>query len=153
MLPSLYCFSWVHSLSVTDGNIGVLYASTLCSSDSKTTIEAAVSALLKSSENDDGKLLYSLYYEQEQQSSDSTTSVTSIDLAFNDEILDAVEGQWKSIMSDENGVLEGQFMQFEDRKGQNDDEEDDEGFWAVIDKVYGVYWVKLVDYVMKLELR
>ena len=115
-------------MSVANGNKGVLYASTLRTSDSKALLEAAVSTLLKSTENNDSTLLYSLYYEQEQQFSGPATTDTSLDLAFNDEILDAVEAQWKNIMADENGVLDGQFMQFDDREGQNDDEEDDDGF-------------------------
>lgn len=127
MLHSLYFFLGVHSLSTANGSIGVFYASTLLSGNSKAVLEEAVSALLRSTENGDSRLLYSLYYEQGQQHYSASSSDTSLDLAFNDEILDAVEAQWKAIMTDENGVLEGQFMQFEDREGINDDE-DDEGF-------------------------
>ena len=104
--------------------LGVLYATTQKSDNSKAVLEAALSALLKSTEDDEGKLLYSLYYEQEQQA-----SYASLDLAFNDEILQAVEDQWKTIMADDNGTLEGSFMQFEDREGMNNDDDDgDEGF-------------------------
>jgi Rab proteins geranylgeranyltransferase component A len=95
---------------------------------SKTTLEEAVSALLKSVGSGGGKLLYSLYYEQEQQASTAdpaTPSEASLDLAFNDEILQAVEDQWKNIMADGNDAVEASFMQFEDREGMNDD--DDEG--------------------------
>jgi hypothetical protein len=76
--------------------------------------------------------LYSLYYEREQQpwTADAATPCdASLDLAFNDEILQAVEDQWKTIMADKNGVVEASFMQFEDREGMNNDDEDgDEGF-------------------------
>jgi hypothetical protein len=112
--------------------LGVLYATTLKSDTSKAILEAALSALLKSTEDGDGKLLYSLYYEQEQQASTAdpaTPSYASLDLAFNDEILQAVEDQWEAIMADENSVVEGSFMQFEDREAMNNDDDDvDEGF-------------------------
>jgi hypothetical protein len=85
-------------------------------------------ALLESTENGEGKLLYSLYYEQEQQASSTdpiTPSEASLDLAFNDEILQTVEDQWKSIVADRNGVVEDSFMKFDDREGMNDDDDDD----------------------------
>ncbi|KAE9380053.1 rab geranylgeranyl transferase escort protein-like protein [Stipitochalara longipes BDJ] len=106
----------------------VLYATTLQTDESRTVLEAALAALLDSTESGEGKLLYSLYYEQEQQASttDATTpSDASLDLAFDDEILQAVEDQWKSIMADENGVVEASFMQFDDREGMNEDEDID----------------------------
>ena len=119
--------------SVADKALGVLYATTLQAAESKTVLEAALAALLESTEHGEGKLLYSLYYEQEQQA--STTDPTmpsdgSLDLAFNDEILQTVEDQWKSIMADDNGVVEGSFMKFEDREGMNgdDDNDGDEGY-------------------------
>jgi len=124
----------VHSSETGECPVGqcVLYATTLHSTDSKAVLEVALSAVLKSSEDSEGKILYSLYYEQEQQPSTAdaaTPSDTSLDLAFNDEILQAVEDQWKTIMADENGVVEASFMQFEDREGMNNDDEDgDEGF-------------------------
>jgi hypothetical protein len=119
-------------LSIANHGSGVLYATTLKSDTSKAILEAALSALLKSTEDDQGKLLYSLYYEQEQQSSaadPATPSYASLDLAFNDEILQAVEDQWKTIIAGNNGAVEGSFMQFEDREGMsNDDDDGDEGF-------------------------
>ena len=113
--------------------LGVLYATTLKSDTSKAILEAALSALLKSTEDGEGMLLYSLYYEQEQQASTAdpaTPSYASLDLAFNDEILRAVEDQWETIMADENSALEGSFMQFEDREAMINDDDDggDEGF-------------------------
>jgi hypothetical protein len=48
-----------------------------------------------------------------------------LDLAFNDEILQTVEDQWKSIMATGNGVVEDSFMKFDDREGMNDDDDDD----------------------------
>jgi hypothetical protein len=91
-----------------------------------------LAALLESTENGEGKLVYSLSYEQEQQvsSTDPTApSQASLDLAFNDEILQTVEEQWKSIVADGNGVVEDSFMKFDDREGMNDDDDDgDEGY-------------------------
>jgi hypothetical protein len=117
---------------VANNKLGVLYATTQYSNDSKFVLEAALSALLKSIENEEAKLLYKLYYEQEQQATttDSTEPFdASLDLAFNDEILRAVEDQWKTIVADENGTVEAHFMQFEDREGMNNDDEDvDEGY-------------------------
>ena len=87
-----------------------------------------MAALLESTENGEGKLVYSLSYEQEQQvsSTDPTApSQASLDLAFNDEILQTVEEQWKSIVADGNGVVEDSFMKFDDREGMNDDDDDD----------------------------
>jgi hypothetical protein len=95
-------------------------------------LEKAVSTILESVENGQGKLLYSLYYEQEQQGSSIDPAMSpdaSLDLAFNDEILQVVEDQWRTIMADENGVVDATFMQFADREGiDNDDDEGDEGF-------------------------
>jgi Rab proteins geranylgeranyltransferase component A len=74
--------------------------------------------------------MYALYYEQEQRASTADPTLPfdpSLDLAFNDEILQAVEEQWRTIMANENGVIEGTFMKFEDREGMNDGE-DDGGF-------------------------
>jgi Rab proteins geranylgeranyltransferase component A len=95
---------------------------------SKSALEEAVSYLLKSIEKGEGKLLYSLYYEQEQQASTDPTIPpnASLDLAFNDEILQAVEYQWKSIVTDDTGVGNAIFMQFEDREGINNDDDDDD---------------------------
>ncbi len=118
-------------MCLANQNLGVLYATTLYSNDSKAVLEAALCALLKSFENEESKLLYSLYYEQEQQASTAdakTASDASLDLAFNDDILHAVEEQWKAIIADENSVIKTPFMQFEDREGINDEEDADEGY-------------------------
>jgi Rab proteins geranylgeranyltransferase component A len=99
---------------------------------SKSVLEEAVSHLLNFLEKGKAKLLYSLYYEQEQQASTTDPTIpsdASLDLAFNDEGLQAVEDQWKIIMADENEVVDTTFMQFEDREGMNNDDDDgDEGF-------------------------
>ena len=58
--------------------------------------------------------MYSLYYEQEQ-------AAASLDLAFNDEILEEVETNWKDIVGSEEATP---FMQFEERMGMNDEDDD-----------------------------
>jgi len=76
--------------------------------------------------------LYSLYYEQEQGTRTTgkpIVSEASLDLAFNDEVLQDGESQWRSIMANDNGQVETTFMQFEDREGMNhDDDDNDEGY-------------------------
>lgn len=81
-------------------------------------LEAATSSFLKTAENGEGKLLYSLYYEQ--QALDS-----SLDLAFNDIMMDNVEKEWKTIMGEEDNTA---FMQFEERAGMNDNDELNDGY-------------------------
>lgn len=95
----------------------VLYTTTACSSSSKVLLEAALSRFLQVAENGEGKLLYSLYYEQEQPA-------TYLDLAFNDQILEEVETKWKRIVGDE--TEQAAFMQFEERVGMNDEEDDND---------------------------
>jgi hypothetical protein len=89
-------------------------------------------SLLKSTGDDNGKLLYSLHYEQEQQASTADATIpsdASLDLAFNDELLQVVEDQWKTIVADDNDVVEVTFMQFDDKEGTNNDDDDgDEGY-------------------------
>jgi len=124
----------VHSSETGECPAGqcVLYATMLQSKDSKGLLEAALSALLRSAENGEGNLLYSLYYEQEQGASSSDASMaseTSLDLAFNDEMLQDVEHQWKTIIANDNSAVQAPFMQFEDREGMNNDDDDiDDGY-------------------------
>lgn len=105
----------------------VIYATTAYSEHSKNLLDSTLTTFLKSSE-ENAELLYTLYYEQEQvsRSADSEPSDASLDLAFNDEILEEVETQWKSIVGD---VDPANFMRFEDREGANDyDDELNEDF-------------------------
>ncbi|OWP00238.1 hypothetical protein B2J93_3992 [Marssonina coronariae] len=106
----------------------VIYGSTLHSDQSKQLLGTALSTFLGSVENG-GELLFTMFYEQSQtgKSTGSTeASEASLDLAFNDEILEEVEKQWASIVEDP--TLET-FMRFEDREGVNEyEDEDNEGF-------------------------
>jgi hypothetical protein len=89
----------------------------MLSSSSRSLLEGALSKFLEIAENGEAKLLYSLYYEQEQ-------SVSALDLAFNDEILEKVETKWKTIV--EEGEEQAPFMQFEERTGMNDEDDDND---------------------------
>lgn len=89
----------------------------MLASSSKALLEAALSKFLEIAENGEGKLVYSLYYEQEQ-------AAASLDLAFNDEILEGVETKWKTIV--EGGDEQTPFMQFEERTGMNDEDDDND---------------------------
>jgi post-segregation antitoxin (ccd killing protein) len=84
---------------------------------------------LKVAGNGDANLLYNLYYEEQSGSRLRTKSFnlnSSLDLAFNDEILEDVEEEWKVVT--ENDSDRGEFMQFEERAGMNeeDDSNDDD---------------------------
>ena len=112
---------------MTNCHSGVIYATTAYSEHSKNLLDSTLTTFLESSE-ENAELLYTLYYEQEQvsRSADSEPSDASLDLAFNDEILEEVETQWKSIVGD---VDPANFMRFEDREGANDyDDELNEDF-------------------------
>jgi len=98
----------------------VLYATTLHSSASKTLLEAALTAFLQAAENGGGKLLYKLYYEQQEKSTSD-----SLDLAFDDRMLEEVEKKWADLMQDVDEEQRGVFMQFEERRGMDADEDED----------------------------
>jgi hypothetical protein len=99
-----------------DSPLAVLYATTTSSPGSKMLLESALAKFLKSAEQGDGKLLYSLYYEQKH-------TPASLDLAFNDQMLEEVETKWKTIVGSED---DSTFMQFEERTGMDDEDDDNE---------------------------
>lgn len=82
----------------------------------------AIKTFLNTVENGNAKLLYSLHYEQVERNPD--TSIDSLDLAFNDGILNDVENEWKTVMGDGND--ETTFMKFEERAGMDADDDDNE---------------------------
>lgn len=63
--------------------------------------------------------MYSLYYEQLS---------TDFDLAFNDEILDKVEIQWRSIIGVAEGDNQPEFLKFEERNAFGDDDDFNEDY-------------------------
>ena len=104
---------------------GVLYATTIYTSSSKGRLEAAINELL-ATRSEDAQLLYSVYYEQQQddrgtEGSPNRTS-PSLDLAFNDLVLEYVAAGWKAIVG--NDVDESEFMKFEERPGMHEDDND-----------------------------
>jgi hypothetical protein len=85
---------------------------------SKQILQASLDALAKSAD-EQAKLLYTLYYEQME------VSGSSLELSFDDQILDDVESDWRQIVADQGNDVS--FMQFEERKGMGvyeDDEND-----------------------------
>jgi hypothetical protein len=105
--------------------IGVLYATTLHSNGSKALIEAALDAFLRSANIEDTKVLYTLYYEQQSLKStgeSSKDSDPSLDLSCNDQLLEDVAQEWKVVLGNE--VDQAAFMQFEERTGMNDGNDD-----------------------------
>jgi hypothetical protein len=70
--------------------------------------------------SDQGKLLYTLYYEQ------TAPSGSPLDLSFDDQLLEQVEDQWHEIVAEK--ADEGSFMQFEERKGMEAEDEDDNDY-------------------------
>ena len=122
-------FLYITALNKELTVLGVLFAATHVSASSKALLQAALEVFLKMAGNGDANLLYNLYYEQQSGSRLRTKPFnlnSSLDLAFNDEILEDVEEEWKVVT--ENDSDRGEFMQFEERAGMNeeDDNNDDE---------------------------
>lgn len=97
---------------------GILYITTLLPESSTTQsgkllLEDAISKFLETREGDGGQVLYSVHYEQQG-------SKDKLDLAFNDQVLVDVEGEWKRVSG---GTEETSFLVFEERNGMNDDDE------------------------------
>jgi hypothetical protein len=126
---SLINYSHTYLTSIANCISGVLYATILHSERNKSLLDAALNTFLTTLEKEEphSALLYKLYYEQKADGVGGSTEA-SLDLAFNDGILDDVETLWKSVMGDE--VDSTNFMRFQDREGMsNDDDEDiDEGY-------------------------
>lgn len=98
----------------------ILYATTSHTETSKAVLEDAIAKLLAATE-DKATVLYTLYYEQHE-----VPGVSSLDLAFDDQVLDGVETQWKTIMSYTDGDEHPPFMQFAEREGMNADDDNEE---------------------------
>ncbi|TVY24414.1 Rab proteins geranylgeranyltransferase component A [Lachnellula hyalina] len=114
----------IHSSETGECPVGqcVLYASTRYFENSKVVLEATISKFLEAVK-DNVKLLYTLYYEQQQ-----VTATSSLDLAFDDQILDNVEEQWKAVSGYGDDEEHPPFMQFADREGMNADDDNDDGY-------------------------
>lgn len=108
---------------------GVVYLSTVCKSQSSAHLEQALSSLLAAVDpgTNAAESLYKLYYEQGTGGSSSlivdgktvTFPVPSLDLAFNDAILEPVHDAWTIVTGTQTGDEGVEYMKFEDREGAN----------------------------------
>ncbi|RFU30636.1 hypothetical protein B7463_g5691, partial [Scytalidium lignicola] len=124
----------VHSCDTGECPVGqcIIYVTSRYSSSSKARMEAAISTFLQKAGDGDAKLLYSVYYEQQRVSQTSSVEAStyrfpdpSLDLAFDDSILENVEQAWNMMIGGDEGDVDlPPFMQFDDRPGMNADEED-----------------------------
>jgi hypothetical protein len=128
---------------------GIIYASTSAASNPKSRLEAAISALISSyptTQNQENivtsvtqiqsKILFSVYYEQTCSTDNNTFSNNvfslaspSVDLAFDDSILDNVKDSWETVMGlGEQDQVENEmsdrYMVFEDREPMNGNDDD-----------------------------
>ncbi|RHZ55681.1 hypothetical protein CDV55_104919 [Aspergillus turcosus] len=133
--PPVYIL--VHSSETGECPTGqcVLYSSVSISGpDGQSLLESAIHKLLQSSADQNAKILWSLRFTQLgrlsqdvrgtpriQKSSLSANILSfpppSLDLAFDDALIDTVKDAWKMIMGDQ---ASDDFMNFEDRKGAYD---------------------------------
>ena len=96
-------------------------------SDGQALIDLAVQQLLESAGGPNAQVLWSLRYTQlgraETRSAQPANPVEriirlpppSLDLAFDDALIDTVKDAWQAIMGDE--ATDHEFMTFEDREG------------------------------------
>lgn len=77
---------------------------------------------MESREEGKADCLYKWYYEQEA----TDEQASNLDLAFSDDMLDAVEKQWAEIV--DNNANAGEFMKFEERNGADDDGDENEAY-------------------------
>ncbi|KAI1276456.1 rab protein geranylgeranyltransferase component A [Xylaria sp. FL0933] len=126
-------YAFVHSSETGECPSGqsVVYLTMQAAPQSSQILDQALTALLQAVSTT-ADVLYKLYYEQASSSHQplvtSQGSATvfefpspSLSLAFDDEGLDAVQEAWKLIMKDQS---DDTFMQFEDREGMGDDDDD-----------------------------
>ncbi|KAL0260268.1 Rab proteins geranylgeranyltransferase component A [Diplodia seriata] len=130
--PPVYVF--VHSSDTGECPAGqtVLYAFASPSGEEGVKLlNAAVAALLQSIEGESTpKILWSVHYEQYSRSGNDAPATThdsivafpppSLDLKFDDSMLDHVRTMWEKIMGDEADP--NFFMRFEDREEIDDDD-------------------------------
>lgn len=111
--------------SIANSISGVLYITTLHAGQSQKLLESALDVFLGMIEDDDAKALYKLYYEQAQEiRSNGVAFDASLDLAFNDGVLDDVEMQWMDIMGDQ--AAQSAFLKFQDREGADAEDVNEE---------------------------
>lgn len=129
--------------AVTNGLLGVLYASTKSVQNSKERLNVAVALLLSASfdasgsdqtVNSDSKpeVLFELYYDQSRASTSNDIAGTtcalpssSLDLAFDEAVLDNVEDAWRFVnkKTSTEEKQETPYMVFKSREQFDDDDE------------------------------
>ncbi|KAI9368871.1 GDP dissociation inhibitor [Aspergillus egyptiacus] len=132
--PPVYIF--VHSSETAECPSGqsVLYGSvSVPDQQGQSLIDTAIEKLLKSNAAPDAKILWSLRYTQLGRAADCDTRAAnavsgnvvrfpppSLDLSFDDSVIDLVKDAWTMIMGDEANP--GDFMAFADRESYDDEE-------------------------------
>ncbi|GAQ45642.1 Rab geranylgeranyl transferase escort protein [Aspergillus niger] len=126
--PPVYTI--VHSSETGECPIGqcVVYSSvSIPGSEGQSMIEAAVQKLLQSAADPNTKVLWSLRYTQLGRGASHNADLScpsksvicippvSLDLAFDDSLIDTVKKAWELIMGEE--AAQHEFMKFEDREG------------------------------------
>ncbi|CAM1501773.1 Fc.00g037570.m01.CDS01 [Cosmosporella sp. VM-42] len=110
----------------------VLYLSTVYGNFSKALLEKALSSLLAAVESDKAApvCLYQLYYEQGTGKTSLnvggntvTFPLPSLDLAFDDDVLDPVHDAWKVVMGSAAVGEDVEYLKFDDREGAGDDDD------------------------------
>ena len=91
-----------------------------------------MSSFIESTEYKEAQVLYRLYYEQKRSTLTKQSpgviyelADPSLDLAFDDTMLDEVKASWEVTMRNQGGQEPGVFMQFEERNEMNGDDDDD----------------------------
>ncbi|GKZ33848.1 Rab proteins geranylgeranyltransferase component A [Aspergillus brasiliensis] len=126
--PPVYTI--VHSSETGECPTGqcVVYSSVnVPGSEGQSMVETAVRKLLQSAADPNTKVLWSLRYTQLGRGASQNASLScpsrnviclppvSLDLAFDDSLIDTVKKAWELIMGDE--AAQHEFMKFEDREG------------------------------------
>ena len=120
-------------------NPGVIYASTReTSEDSKQSLTDAVEKLLSTANEDPApRILWSMSYNEKDRAPSTAVPAAfahdesgqlmvfpqkSLDLAFDDALVDSVKGVWREIMGSNANDVE--FLRFEEREGIGDDDDE-----------------------------
>ncbi|KAJ8121308.1 hypothetical protein ONZ43_g2206 [Nemania bipapillata] len=127
-------YAFVHSSDTGECPSGqsVVYLTMQATPLSSHALDSALIALLQAV-MPTAAILYKLYYEQAITARNSSVTSQSgaivfefpspsLGLAYDDESLDAVKEAWRLVMKDE--ASDDSFMQFEDREGLGDDDDD-----------------------------
>ena len=140
---SIYALYELKFETVTNESLGVLYASTKAVQNPKKRLNAAITHLLSTSSGVQAssdaaatdvkpEVLFELYYDQSRDSSSNEVTAStcvfpssSLDLAFDDSILDNIEEAWRLVGSKTDFAETEQtpYMTFKSREQFGDDDE------------------------------